>query len=311
MGEIMSKTLGIILAGGRSTRLFPATLVSTKQVLPIYDKPLIYYPLSTLMSAGIRDFVIISTPKELPIFQELFADAEETLGIRISFATQDEPRGIADAFNVVAEYMFPTELLEFDKFALILGDNIFYGSAMTDLLNDANCDGQDGAYIFATEVVDPERFGVVRINRRTGFPASIEEKPKKPKSNLAVTGLYFYPRDVFRVVKHMKPSERGELEITDLNRIYLEEGRLSVMQIARGTVWFDTGTPDALMEAATLVQNIQKHQGYMIGSPHEVAWQYSWITNEQLLKTADLCGKSSYGTYLRKVVEQHAQQNNN
>lgn len=307
MGEFMSKTLGIILAGGRSTRLFPATLVSTKQVLPIYDKPLIYYPLSTLISAGIRDFVIISTPKELPIFQELFADAEDTMGIQISFATQDEPRGIADAFNVVADYMFPTELEKFDKFALILGDNIFYGSAMGELLGCANA--CDWAFIFATEVVDPHRFGVVKMNKQ-GFPTSIEEKPKKPKSNLAVTGLYFYPKDVFRIAKHMKPSERGELEITDLNRTYMEEGRLSVLKIARGTVWFDTGTPDALMEAATLVQNIQKHQGYMIGSPHEAAWQYGWITDEQLLKTADLCTKSSYGTYLRKVVE-NAQQNNN
>lgn len=295
------KTLGIILAGGRSTRLFPATLVSTKQVLPIYDKPLIYYPLSTLITAGIRDFVLISTPKELPIFQELFANSDKTLGINMRFAVQDEPRGIADAFNVVADYIFPTVLEEFDRFALILGDNIFYGSAMTDLLTCANYG--EGAHIFATEVVDPERFGVVKINRRTGFASSIEEKPKKPKSNLAVTGLYFYPKDVLQIVKHMKPSERGELEITDLNRIYLEEGRLSVMQMARGTVWFDTGTPDSLMEASILVQNIQKHQGYMIGSPHEAAWQYAWISDEQLLKTAELCSKSAYGTYLKRVIE--------
>lgn len=294
------KTLGIILAGGRSTRLFPATLVSTKQVLPIYDKPLIYYPLSTLMSAGIRDFVLISTPKELHIFQELFADANETLGINMRFAIQDEPRGIADAFNVVSDYMFPTELMEYDRFALILGDNIFYGSAMGELLGAAAA--CDWAFIFATEVTDPERFGVVKMNAR-GFPTSIEEKPKKPKSNLAITGIYFYPKDVFTTVKAMKPSERGELEISDLNRAYMEEGRLTVLKIARGTVWFDTGTHDAMMEASILVQNIQKHQGYMIGSPHEVAWQYSWISDESLLQTAEKCGKSSYGTYLKRVIE--------
>ena len=293
-----SKTLGIILAGGRSSRLFPATLVTTKQVLPIYDKPLIYYPLSTLMLAGIREFVIISTPDESQVFKNLFKDSEQTMGIKVYHGVQNSPRGIADAFNVAHATLFG-KIHNYDRFALILGDNIFYGASMSGLLKDAN--SEKTASIFATQVKDPERFGVIEIDGK--FPVSLEEKPDKPKSDLAVTGLYFYPDDVFDRVYRQRASARGELEITDLNNSYLDTEQLSVHKLARGMIWFDTGTPDSMMEAASLVQTLQNHQKILIGSPHEVAFNNGWITPSQLGITADLCNKTTYGSYLRILSE--------
>ena len=297
----MSRTLGIILAGGKSSRLYPATLAATKQVLPIYDKPLIYYPLTTLMLSGIRDFVIITNPNEKHVFQELFKDAKATLGIKITFCTQDKPRGIADAFTIVGN--IPDKELNLDKFdrvALILGDNIFYGAAMSALLTMANQDTR--AVVFATPVHDPERFGVVEV-ADDDSAISIEEKPKNPKSNLAVTGLYFYPKDVFEKVYLLKPSARGEYEITDLNKRYMKEKTLKVVKLLRGMIWFDTGTPDSLMEAAQFVQTIQKLQTVMVGSPHEVAYSLGWISRESLSKTVTLCGKTAYGEYLNSLLE--------
>lgn len=296
------KTLGIILAAGKSSRLYPATFVTTKQVLPIYDKPLIYYPLSTLMLAGVRDVVIISNVKEKQVFQELFYSSEELMGIRAHFAVQKNPDGIADAFNVVKEYAenYDIDLSKYDRFALALGDNIFYGASLTKMLKQANTNR--GAVTFAIPVNDPERFGVVEMDEH-GMAVSLEEKPKKPKSNLAVTGLYFYPNDVFSKVEQLKPSERGELEITDLNRMYMEEGMLEVEKLLRGMVWFDTGTPDSLMEAAQFIQSIQKHQGFIVGSPHEIAYNSRWVDDIAIRTTALLCAKSNYGKYLLELTE--------
>lgn len=298
----MSKTLGIILAGGKSSRLYPATLVATKQVLPIYDKPLIYYPLSTLMLAGIKEFVIISNPNEKKVFQELFKDAEKTMGIKIHFAVQEKPRGIADAFNIVSS--LPPNQIDinsFDRFALILGDNIFYGAAMSIMLE--MCLQEKKAVIFATQVHDPERFGVVEVDEDDNA-VSLEEKPKNPKSNLAVTGLYFYPSDVFNKAYNLKPSSRGELEITDLNKLYMKEKNLSVGRLLRGMIWFDTGTPDSLMEASHYVQTIQRHQKTLVGSPHEIAYTKKWINKADLRKTCQLCGKTDYGQYLYSLLEE-------
>lgn len=291
------KTLGIILAAGRSSRLYPATLVSTKQALPVYDKPLIYYPLSTLMLSGIKDYVIIANPHEKDVFERLFADSQNTLGINITVAVQDSPKGIADAFNVAYEAKYKT-ISEFGRFALILGDNIFYGAAMTALLNLAN--EQTQACIFATRVPDPERFGIVEVDDNQNI-VSLEEKPTYPKSNLAVTGLYFYPPDVFNKVYKMRPSDRGELEITDLNKLYLDEGNLDVCQLLRGMVWFDTGTADSLMDAAQFVQTLQNKQGFLIGSPQEIAYNSGWITEETLTSFANKC-KNNYGKYLKEVI---------
>jgi len=293
----MSKTLGVILAAGKSSRLYPATLAATKQLLPVYDKPLIYYPLSTLMLAGIDEFVIISNPKEKQVFQELFKDAKKYLGVNIEFAVQETPKGIADAFNVVYDHLFD-RVSDYDRIALILGDNIFYGASLTSMLKWANV--VHSAVTFALQVNDPERFGVVEIDKY-GNALSIEEKPKDPKSNLAVTGLYFYPKDVFAKVRGLSPSAREELEITDLNKLYLEEKRLTVQKMLRGMVWFDTGTADSLMEAAQFIQTLQNIQGIMIGSPHEVAYNNSWIDEENLRYTAELCGKTEYGKYLKAL----------
>lgn len=290
------QTLGIILAAGRSSRLFPATLVTTKQVLPIYDKPLIYYPLSTLMLAGIREFLIITNPKEKPIFEELFYDSENTLGIKVMFATQDYPAGIADAFNIVNEELHT----DYDRYALVLGDNIFYGAGMSKLLYEAHYDDQERAYCFLTKVHDPERFGVAELSDQGGV-MSIEEKPYEPKSDLAVTGLYFFPSDVLQKIRKLGPSARGELEITDLLKVYMETGNLSGVKLWRGVVWFDTGTPDSMMEASNFVQMIQKHQEILIGSPHEIAYNKGWISKDELKTTALLCNKSAYGKYLEKL----------
>lgn len=290
--------LGIILAGGSSSRLYPATLVSTKQVLPIYDKPLIYYPLTTLMLAGIRDFMIVSTPKERPVFEELFFDAPHLLGINIRFAEQPHPLGIADVFNVVRRELEEEE--PYNRYALILGDNIFHGASLSLSLAEAVNDND--AVIFATHVNDPERFGVVELDE-FGMVVSLEEKPENPKSDLAVTGLYFYPDDVLEVVETLKPSKRGELEITDLNKLYAEVGALSCITLLRGMIWFDTGTPDSLMEAATMIQLIQKHQDQLVGSPHEVAYNSGWILDDDLRATAGLCEKSNYGKYLLRMLK--------
>lgn len=294
----MIKTMGIILAAGRSSRLYPATLVSTKQILPIYDKPLIYYPLSTLMLAGIKDFLIIVNPHEKNVFERLFQDSQETLGINVNIAVQETPAGIADAFNVAARAL-SFKVNDYDRFALILGDNIFYGAAMSALLNIAVNERRE-ACIFTTPVKDPERFGVVQIDEQNRA-VSLEEKPKNPKSNLAITGLYFYPPDVFDKVYKQKPSKRGELEITDLNSKYLEESRLEVCRLLRGMVWFDTGTADSLLDAANFIQTIQHKQGILIGSPHEIAYNNGWIDSDSMLEFANIC-KNDYGNYLKDVL---------
>ena len=294
-------TLGIILAAGKSSRLYPATFATTKQVLPIYDKPLIYYPLSTLMLAGIRDFMIISTPEEKSIFETLLWDAEDRMGIEVKFAVQQNPNGIADAFNVANDwfqYEDPND--QYDRYALILGDNIFYGAALSELLIHANEDNVPT--IFATRVPDPERFGVVTLDN-SGRAIDLEEKPVNPKSDLAVTGLYFYDTTVFHHVSKLTPSARGELEITDLNKIYMKRGELKAIKLLRGMIWFDTGTVDSLLEASNLIQMIQKHQGHMIGSPHEIAYKKGWIDKESLRQTALLCEKSAYGKYLMDLLE--------
>jgi glucose-1-phosphate thymidylyltransferase len=304
LGENMptsKNTLGIILAGGKSSRLYPATFATTKQVLPIYDKPLIYYPLSTLMLAGIRDFMIISTPEEQDIFESLLWDAEERMGIEVKFAMQDNPNGIADAFNVVNnwfQYEDPNDY--YDRYALILGDNIFYGAALSELLIQANEDTTPT--IFTTKVANPERFGVVTLDD-DGLPIDLEEKPANPKSDLAVTGLYFYDTTVFHHVSKLVPSARGELEITDLNKMYMKRNQLKVIKLLRGMIWFDTGTVDSLLEASNLIQMIQKHQGHMIGSPHEIAYKKGWIDKDALKLTAHLCEKSAYGKYLLELLE--------
>ena len=303
MGVAMSKTLGIILAGGKSSRLYPATLVSTKQVLPIYDKPLIYYPLSTLMLAGIKDFILISTPKEKSVFKELFYDAEEHLGINMRFLEQPVARGIADAFNIIND-AFLDDIEGFDSFALILGDNIFHGAALRIMLEEARsvCAEDDAAVIFPTLVTDPKRFGVVEFDDDSRV-LSLEEKPEEPKSNYAITGLYLFPKDVLNRVRSLKPSNRCELEITDLVKTYLDSGNLIAQKMLRGMLWFDTGTPDSMHEAATMIQLIQKHQGLMVGCPHEVAYQKEWIDALDLKEVAYLCEKSSYGQYLLKLTE--------
>jgi len=299
MGEIMQKCLGIILAGGKSSRLYPATFATTKQVLPIYDKPLIYYPLSTLMLAGIRDFVVITTPEEQQVFKTLLWDAEERMGINVHFAVQDYPRGIADAFNVVAN-SYPKFVTEFSKFVLILGDNIFYGSALRELLENALTTPH--AACLVAKVNDPERFGVISIDEH-GYPVDIEEKPKEPKSNLAITGLYIFDSTVFYRVGQMQVSPRGELEITDVLKDYMIDGDLRVIRLLRGMIWFDTGTADSLLEAANLIQSIQKHHGYMVGNPHEIAYNRGWIDYNSLRLIAQLCEKSAYGQYLLELAE--------
>jgi glucose-1-phosphate thymidylyltransferase len=254
------------------------------------------------MLAGIKDFVIISNPNEKHVFQELFKDAEKTMGIKIHFSVQDKPRGIADAFNIVGTIPHKElNLDQFDRVALILGDNIFYGAAMSAILQMAVNDSK--AVVFATPVHDPERFGVVQVGDND-TAISLEEKPKEPKSNLAVTGLYFYPKNVFEYAYRLKPSHRAELEITDLNKMYMESAELRVVKLLRGMIWFDTGTPDSLMEAAQFVQTIQKLQTVMVGSPHEVAFSNKWIDDIALHRTARLCSKTAYGKYLLSLLEE-------
>lgn len=287
---------GIILAGGSGTRLYPLTTVTSKQLLPIYDKPMVYYPLSTLMLAGIREILLISTPQDLPGFQMLLGDGSE-FGIELSYAVQPSPDGIAQAFLIGADWIGD------DACALVLGDNIFHGNGLVKRLKLAAESSRCGrATIFGYLVGDPERFGVVEFDKH--FNAiSIEEKPKRPKSNYAVTGLYFYPSGVCQKAAQVEPSPRGELEITDLNRMYLEEGLLDVVALGRGFAWLDTGTMESLFEASEFVRTVQRVQGIPVSVPEEIAYTYGWITHEELLKRADMFGKSDYGNHLRAVAD--------
>jgi len=292
------KTLGIILAAGKSSRFYPTTLGITKQLLPVYDKPLVYYPLSTLMLVGIRDILIITSPSEQQIFKKLFEN--HNLGINLHFATQQEPNGIAEAFKI-ANFHFGKNIKKYKRSCLILGDNLFYGAGLTGLLKKAN--KSKFPVVFAIKVKDPERFGIVEVkdlNKDFKLSVSIEEKPEKPKSSLAVTGLYFYPNNVYKYVENLKPSFRNELEITDLNKIYHDKKKLRVIQLNRGATWFDTGTFDSMMDASNFVQTIQRQQDVLVGSPHEIAYNNKWITKTQLIETANKF-KNSYGTNLNNL----------
>ena len=287
---------GIILAGGSGTRLYPMTMVTSKQLLPIYDKPMIYYPLSTLMLAGIRDILIISTPTDLPNFERLLGDGSH-YGINLSYKVQPSPDGLAQAFTLGEEFIGN------EPCAMVLGDNIFYGAGLSERLKAAAEAAQNGrATVFGYYVNDPERFGIVEFDE-AGHVISVEEKPKQPKSNYAITGLYFYDKRVVELAKQVKPSARGELEITDLNRMYLEDGTLNVQLLGRGYAWLDTGTMDTLVEAAEFVQVIEQRQGIMISAPEEIAYRHGWITREELLKSADTYGKSPYGDHLHRVAD--------
>lgn len=287
---------GIILAGGSGTRLYPLTKVTSKQLLPIYDKPMIYYPLSTLMLAGIKDILIISTPDDTPRFEELLGDGSK-FGINLSYAVQPSPDGLAQAFLIGEDFIGD------DTCAMVLGDNIFYGSYFRKNLADAVKAAEEGyATIFGYYVKDPERFGIVEFDKNRNV-VSVEEKPQHPKSNYCITGLYFYDNRVVKMAKQVKPSARGELEITDLNRLYLNESKLKVQLLGRGFAWLDTGTMDSLMEASIFVQTVQNRQGVVISAPEEIAYMEGLITKEQLLESAELYGKSPYGEHLKIVAE--------
>ena len=287
---------GIILAGGSGTRLYPLTMVTSKQLLPVYDKPMIYYPLSTLMLAGIKDILIISTPQDLPNFERLLGDGSQ-YGIQLSYKEQPSPDGLAQAFLIGEEFIGD------EPCAMVLGDNIFYGNGFSKLLREAVVNSTERkATIFGYYVNDPERFGIVEFDEQ-GKVISVEEKPQNPKSNYCITGLYFYDKRVVEYAKQVKPSHRGELEITDLNRIYLEDGSLNVKLLGRGFAWLDTGTMDSLVEASDFVQMIQTRQGIEISAPEEIAFINGWITKEKLLESANRYGKSPYGEHLKKVAE--------
>ena len=287
---------GIILAGGSGTRLYPLTKVTSKQLLPVYDKPMIFYPLSTLMLAGIRDILIISTPSDTPRFKELLGDGS-SMGINLSYAVQPSPDGLAQAFLIGEEFIGD------DSCAMILGDNIFYGGWFRKNLRDAAKNAENGqATIFGYYVKDPERFGIVEFDEKKNV-VSVEEKPRNPKSNYAITGLYFYPKGVSASAKQVKPSARGELEITDLNRMYLDDNTLKVQLLGRGFAWLDTGTMESLIEASYFVKTVQERQGVVISAPEEIAYYEKWITKEQLLETANTYGKSPYGAHLKLVAE--------
>jgi glucose-1-phosphate thymidylyltransferase len=285
---------GIILAGGSGTRLHPLTRAMSKQMMPVYNKPMIYYPLSTLMLAGIKDILIISTPHDLPNFEKLFGTGEQ-FGINLSYAVQDKPEGLAQAFTIGEEFIGN------DKVALILGDNIFYGSSMGKLLQENN--NPDGGVIFAYRVSDPERYGVVEFNDDNQV-ISIEEKPEEPKSSFAVPGLYFYDNDVVEIAKNLEPSPRGELEITDVNKEYLKRGNLKVGILDRGTAWLDTGTFPSLMQAGQFVEVIENRQSILIGSIEAIAYELGYINKEQLRVLAEPLVKSGYGDYLMKLIEE-------
>ena len=289
---------GIILAGGAGTRLYPLTRVTSKQLLPVYDKPMIYYPLSTLMLAGIKDILIISTPQDTPRFEELLGNGKN-YGVKLSYAVQPSPDGLAQAFIIGKEFIGN------DACAMVLGDNIFYGNGFGSILRDAkkNAEENKRATVFGYYVSDPERFGVVDFTE-DGRVKSIEEKPKKAKSNYAVTGLYFYPEDVSEKALKVKPSGRGELEITTLNQLYLEDESLDVQLLGRGFAWLDTGTMDSLVDAADFVRTIEKRQGIKISAPEEIAYKNGWINKEELIESASLYGKSPYGEHLKAVAEE-------
>lgn len=288
---------GIILAGGSGTRLYPLTMITSKQLLPIYDKPMIYYPLSTLMLAGIRDILIISTPQDLPNFEKLLGDGSN-YGIKLSYKVQPSPDGLAQAFILGEEFIGD------DCCAMVLGDNIFYGNGFGKILRSAveNAEKNRRASVFGYYVDDPERFGVVEFDD-SGKVISVEEKPQEPKSNYAITGLYFYDNRVVEIAKSLKPSARGELEITDLNRVFLEKGDLDVQLLGRGFAWLDTGTMDSLIEAGQFVQMIEKRQGIKISAVEEIAYKNGWISKEKLLESAERYGKSTYGQHLKRVAE--------
>lgn len=283
---------GIILAGGSGTRLYPITLGVSKQLMPIYDKPMIYYPLSTLMMAGIREVLIISTPQDLPRFRDLLGDGSR-LGMRFEYVVQEVPNGLAQAFVLGADFIGD------DHVALILGDNIFYGYGMGNLL-DAHTN-PDGGVVFAYHVSDPERYGVVEFDK-TGKAISIEEKPNHPKSNYAVPGLYFYDNEVVKIARELKPSARGEYEITDVNKVYLERGKLQVAKLDRGTAWLDTGTFKSLMQASQFVEVLEQRQGLKVGCIEEIAWRKGFIDDAKLKEIAEPLLKSGYGTYLMKLL---------
>lgn len=287
---------GIILAGGSGTRLYPLTLVTSKQLLPVYDKPMVYYPLSTLMLAGIKDILIISTPADTPRFEKLLGDGSQ-FGIKLSYKVQPKPEGLAQAFTIGKDF------INGEPCAMILGDNIFYGNGFTDLLENATKDAQKGkATVFGYYVTDPERFGVVDFDEN-GKAISIEEKPTHPKSNYAVVGLYFYPAGVSEKAAQVKPSARGEVEITTLNEMYLNDDNLNVQLLGRGYAWLDTGTMHSLVEASNYVKMVEERQGIAVSAPEEIAYIHGWIDKDKLLEAANHYGKSPYGQHLKSVAE--------
>ncbi|WP_018099497.1 glucose-1-phosphate thymidylyltransferase RfbA [Sinorhizobium meliloti] len=289
---------GIILAGGSGTRLYPLTIAVSKQILPIYDKPMVYYPLSVLMLTGIRDILIISTPRDLPCFESLLGDGS-VFGLSLSYAAQPHPNGLAEAFIIGRDFIGSGNV------AMILGDNIFFGNGLPNVCRQA-ASRETGASVFAYRVDDPERYGVVTFDQGTGKAVTIEEKPARPKSNWAVTGLYFYDNDVVDIAASVGPSARGELEITTVNNFYLEQDRLHVCQLGRGYAWLDTGTYDSLHDASSFVRTVERRQGVQIACPEEIALDMGWLGPEDVLRRAGVLGRTAYASYLRRLVEEYA-----